>query len=154
MVLIAVIFAALLLGFPAFALDKPLDDPALEARAIELNKELRCLVCQNQAISESNAPLAADLRQVVRDRIAAGDSDQQVMNYLVERYGDWVLLDPPFKLNTWALWLGPALLLVIGGVGVRVWVRRQSGRNDTAQTALSADEQARLTRLLEQDGQR
>lgn len=142
-----------LLASPALAIDKPLDDPAMEARAIELNKEVRCLVCQNQAISESNAPLASDLRAIVRERIAAGDTDKQVLTYLVDRYGDWVLLDPPFKLKTWALWLGPALLLVVAGIGTRLWLRRQATRPEPAAGELSADEQARLARLLEQDGQ-
>lgn len=144
--------ASLLLAPPAWALDKPLSDPAQEARALELNKELRCLVCQNQAIAESNAPLAADLRQIVRERIAAGDSGDEVRDYLVNRYGDWVLLDPPFKLKTWALWLGPAVLLVVGAVGTRMWVRRQSRATVVAGEALTPEEKARLDRLLEQDG--
>jgi cytochrome c-type biogenesis protein CcmH len=142
----------LLLAAPALAQDRPLPDPAQEARARELSHELRCLVCQNQSIADSNAPLAADLRQIVRERIAAGDSDDQVRDYLVSRYGDWVLLDPPFKLTTYALWIGPALLLLVGGIGVRLWLTRQAKRADVAPAALSAEEEARLARLLEQDG--
>lgn len=147
-----VVVLALLLAMPALALDKPLDDPALEARALALHHQLRCLVCQNQAIADSHAPLAADLRQIVRERIAAGDSDEQVLTYLTDRYGDWVLLDPPFKVKTWVLWLGPAVLLLVGAVGVRFWLRRQATRGAIEPAALSADEQARLARLLEQDG--
>ena len=85
-----------LAAIAGFGVDRPLADPALERRALELNKELRCLVCQNQSIADSNAPLARDLRDVVRERVAAGDSDRQVLDYLVARYGDWVLLAPPF----------------------------------------------------------
>jgi cytochrome c-type biogenesis protein CcmH len=142
----------LLFAAPALALDKPLADPAQEGRALALNRELRCLVCQNQAIAESNAALANDLRQIVRERIAAGDSDDEVRAYMVDRYGDWVLLDPPFKLQTWLLWLGPPLLLLLGGVSVRIWLARQARRADTGPAELTADEEARLAQLLEQDG--
>ena len=84
-----------------------LPDPALEARARALSKELRCLVCQNQSIDDSNAPLARDLRVLVRDRLQAGDSDAKVMEYVTDRYGDYVLLRPPFKATTLVLWIGP-----------------------------------------------
>ena len=87
----------------AVAVDKPLDDPALEARAREIHKELRCLVCQNQSIEDSNADLARDLRQLVRERLAAGDSDEEVLSFVVARYGDWVLLTPPVQGNTMLL---------------------------------------------------
>jgi cytochrome c-type biogenesis protein CcmH len=133
----------------AFEVDKPLADPAAEARAREISTQLRCLVCQNQAISESNAPLARDLRQVVRERVAAGDSDAQVVGYVVARYGDWVLLDPPFKLTTLVLWLGPALLLLLAAGGVAIQVRRGGGV--AAQAPLSEDEQRRLSALLDDD---
>lgn len=139
-------------ALPALAFDKPLPDPQQEARALELHRELRCLVCQNQAIAESNAALAVDLRQIVRERIVAGASDDEVRAYMVQRYGDWVLLDPPFKAQTWLLWLGPAILLVGAGIAVRLWVSRQARRTDVAPAALSAEEEARLARLLEQDG--
>ena len=90
--------------------DEMLDDPALEARAREISKGLRCLVCQNQSIDDSDADLARDLRVLVRERLAAGDSDGQVIGYVVSRYGDFVLMRPPFKAATYALWLGPALI--------------------------------------------
>ena len=134
---------------PAFEVDKPLADPASEARAREISTQLRCLVCQNQSIDESNAPLARDLRQVVRERVAAGDSDDQVVGYVVARYGDWVLLDPPFKLTTFVLWLGPAALLLLGAAGVAIHVRRGGGV--AAQAPLSEDERRRLSALLDDD---
>jgi cytochrome c-type biogenesis protein CcmH len=130
--------------------DVPLDDPALEARAVALHKELRCLVCQNQSIAESNAGLARDLRQLVRERLAAGDSDDEVLAFLVARYGDWVLLAPPFKARTWALWLGPLLVLGLAAAGVLLWYRRGGSR--PAAAPLSAEECRRLQDLLE-DGE-
>lgn len=134
----------------AFEVDKPLADPASEARAREISTQLRCLVCQNQSIAKSNAPLARDLRQVVRERVAAGDSDAQVMGYVVARYGDWVLLDPPFKLTTLVLWLGPALLVLLVAGGVAVHVRRGGG-GVAAPAPLSEDERRRLSALLDDD---
>ncbi|WP_300302747.1 cytochrome c-type biogenesis protein, partial [Ferrovibrio sp.] len=105
-----VFLLALLAVMPAMAqhLDDRLADPALELRAREVSRELRCLVCQNQSIEDSNAPLARDLRRIVRERILAGDSDQAVLDYLVARYGEWVLLKPRFNLQNLLLWLGPA----------------------------------------------
>jgi len=102
--------AALALAGPARAVtpDEQLRDPKLEARARALSQELRCLVCQNQSIDDSAAPLAHDLRVILRERLAAGDTDRQAVDYLVRRYGDFVLLRPPFQADTWALWLGPA----------------------------------------------
>ena len=129
----------------AVAVDKPLNDPALEARARALHKRLRCLVCQNQSIEDSNADLARDLRQVVRERLAKGASDDQVLAYMVARYGDWVLLQPPVKPSTWLLWSGPALLLLIGATVVFLRRRRSAG----AAAELSADERRRLDRLLD-----
>ena len=135
---------------PAFEIDKPLADPASEARARQISTQLRCLVCQNQSIAKSNAPLARDLRQVVRERVAAGDSDAQVMGYVVARYGDWVLLDPPFKLTTMVLWLGPTLLVLLVAGGVAVHVRRGGG-GVAPQAPLSEDERRRLSALLDDD---
>ncbi len=136
----------------AFSADEPLPDPAQEKRAIELSGELRCLVCQNQSILDSNADLARDLRRVVRERIAEGDSDEQVITYVVDRYGDWVLLDPPFKGYTLALWFGPLILLLIAGAGVFVYFR--SSQKVAAPAApLTAEEQARIDRLV-QDGEK
>lgn len=95
--------------------DEILKDPALEARAREISRDLRCLVCRNESIDESNAPLARDLRLVVRERLTAGDTDAEVITHVRERYGDYVLLDPPVQGNTMLLWLAPLLLLVAGG---------------------------------------
>jgi len=110
----------LALPAPAFAIqpDEVLSDPALEARARAIGQELRCLVCQNQSIDDSDAELAHDLRLVVRARLKAGDSDAQVKHYIVARYGDYVLLKPPFKPETYILWLGPLALLLAAILGV------------------------------------
>jgi len=135
----------------AFSADTPLPDPAKEKRAIEIAGGLRCLVCQNQSILDSNADLARDLRVLVRERIAQGDSDEQVVQYVVDRYGDWVLLDPPFKAATYALWFGPPVFLVLAGLGVLAYFRANR-RVATPAAPLNAEEQARLERLLD-DGQ-
>lgn len=146
-----VLLLALLSTAPALAVDRPLDDPALEHRALELQKQFRCLVCQNESIADSKADLAADLRRLVRERIAAGDSDDEVRAYLVARYGDWVLLKPPVKRETWVLWFGPAALLLLAGLGVLLWYRRSGGRTATA-APLDADERRRLDALLRDGG--
>lgn len=133
----------------AIGVDKPLSDPALEERARALHKQLRCLVCQNQAIDDSNADLARDLRVLVRERIAQGDSDSEVLDYVVGRYGDWVLLNPPFKARTLALWLGPAALLLLGsGLAVHV-ILRQRSTQEAAPEPLTDEEQKRLQALLD-----
>lgn len=147
-------FAAALFGFssgPAQAIvaGEEIDDPVLEARAREIGKELRCLVCQNQSIDDSNADLAKDLRRLVRERLVAGDSNQAVKDYIVVRYGDFVLLKPPFKPITYALWLGPGLFLLLAGAGVAVFLRRQSRRAPTAEAPLDDDERRRLDSLLD-----
>lgn len=142
------ILLALSIASTAFAIspDEILKDPALEARARAIGQSLRCLVCQNQSIDDSDAGLARDLRTLVRERLTAGDSDQAVIAYVVSRYGDFVLLRPPVKPETWALWFGPLLLLV--GVGSLIAVRARRKRVvDT--TPLSSDEQAELARLVE-----
>ena len=126
-----------------------LDDPALEARARALSAELRCMVCQNQSIDDSDAPLAHDLRVLLRERITAGDTDAEVMDFLVDRYGEFVLLKPRFNANTALLWAAPFVLLV-GGAVVAFGVmrrRRPAGRTATA-TKLSADEQNKLDDIL------
>jgi cytochrome c-type biogenesis protein CcmH len=123
-----------------------LKDPALEARARSISRELRCLVCQNESIDESNADLAHDLRLIVRERLTAGDSDAQVKAYLVARYGDFVLLDPPFKAKTLLLWCGPALLLLLGAGGIYALLRRRPA--GAAELPLSAAERARLDELM------
>lgn len=126
-----------------------LADPALEARARGLSTELRCLVCQNQSIDDSNAPLARDLRMLVRERLTAGDSDKDVRAFVVARYGDFVLLKPPFNLNTLLLWLTP--LLVLGGIAALIVpkMRRSSVRSSNQESQpLTAEEEAQLERLL------
>ncbi len=130
----------------AFEPSERLADPVLEARARALSKELRCLVCQNESIDESSAPLAHDLRVLVRKRLLAGDSDQQVLHYLVARYGVFVLLDPPFRPLTWALWLGPPLVVL--GAGALLLVRARHGWREPAPRPLSAEECACAAALL------
>ena len=132
---------------PAFEIDQPLDDPALEQRARDLSRSFRCLVCQNQSIFDSVASLAIDLRRVVRERIVAGDSDAQAEQFLVSRYGDFVLLKPPLKPNTYLLWFGPLLIGVLAVAGVFAYFRGQRARA-AAPEPLSADERARLDALL------
>src|SRR5579872_7202095 len=123
--LFALAFLALLSFSPALAVlpDEQLSDPKLEARARHISQELRCVVCQNQTIDDSDAALAHDLRVLLRERLLAGDTDQQAKDYLVARYGTFVLLRPPFDVETAALWLGPFLALVLGGVGVGFYIR-------------------------------
>jgi len=139
------------LGPPAMAATNPdeiLQDPVLEQRARDLAKELRCLVCQNQSIDDSDADLARDLRRVVREQLVAGRSDAEIIDYLTARYGDFVLLKPPVKPATWGLWFGPALVLVIAAAGIFVYVRRRRRGEDAPPAPLSAEERARLERLL------
>jgi len=128
--------------------DEVIKDPTLEARARALSEELRCLVCQNQSIDDSDAPLARDIRILIRQRIAAGESSDAVRAYLVSRYGDFILLKPPFKPETILLWLSPALVLG-AGLAAALLARRRAPR---ATPALSADEEARLTALTGGDG--
>jgi cytochrome c-type biogenesis protein CcmH len=125
--------------------DEQLSDPKLEARARALSQELRCLVCQNQSIDDSAAPLAHDLRVILRERLAAGDSDKQAVDYLVRRYGDFVLLRPPFQADTVALWLGPLAVLLLGGAGAGLYMR---GRARSADTPLSVADEAEAARLM------
>jgi cytochrome c-type biogenesis protein CcmH len=147
---VRLLFVFLLAATPAFAVlpSEQLADPKLEARARAISSELRCVVCQNQTIDDSNADLAHDLRVLLRQRLKAGDTDKQAIAYIVNRYGDYVLLKPPFEAETLFLWLGPLLVLVAGGVGVAFYLRR---RRDVAAPNLTADEQARLDRLLKED---
>lgn len=131
--------------------DEVLDDPELERRARALSKELRCLVCQNQSIDDSNADLARDLRRLVRERLIAGDSDEDIIAFATERYGDFVLLRPPVKPSTWALWYGPPVIFVIAAIGLVSYMRRRGHEPAATQVDdLSADEQARLDRLLDE----
>lgn len=143
-----VVLLALLAG-PAWAVlpHERLADPALEARARALSLELRCQVCQNQSIDDSNAPLAADLRKIVRERLTAGDSDTAVLDFVVRRYGDYVLLRPPVRADTWVLWYGPFAVLALGAFGAFVYLRRR--RPVEAAAALSEAEEKRLRDLME-----
>ena len=125
-----------------------LADPKLEARARALSVELRCLVCQNQSIDDSNAPLARDLRLMVRERLTAGDSDAEVMRYIVARYGDFVLLRPPLKPETIALWAAPGVLLLLGAGFLVLAARRRTGAPQPATPPLSDAEKARLDAVL------
>lgn len=126
--------------------DEILPDAAMEARARELSAQLRCMVCQNQSIDDSDAPLAKDLRVLVRERLKAGDSDSAIMKYLTERYGDFILLSPPFKAHTLLLWTAPLLVLLLGGGAILIAMRKR--RPAVAAQGLSADEQARLKAVL------
>ena len=135
-------------ALPAFAVnpDEVLPDPALEARARAISMELRCMVCQNQSIDDSNADLAKDLRLLVRKRLVDGDTDGQVVDYLVSRYGEFVLLKPRFSERTWVLWGAPMGLFVAGGLALAIFARRRSGK--PTGTPLTSDEQTRLDHLL------
>ncbi|MEI9425092.1 cytochrome c-type biogenesis protein CcmH [Mesorhizobium sp. Cs1299R1N1] len=145
-----VLLLALFLAGTALAVkpDEMLADPALEARARALSEGLRCMVCQNQSIDESDADLARDLRILVRQRLVAGDTDQQVMDYVVSRYGEFVLLKPRFDLRNALLWGTPVLLLLVGGVFIALSAR---SRRTLATKSLSADEQATLDAILHRD---
>lgn len=138
---------------PALAVspDEVLNDPALEARARHLSAGLRCLVCQNQSIDDSDAELAKDLRVLVRQRLVAGDTDRQVIDYLVSRYGEYVLLKPRWSWHTAILWLAAPAALAAGAGVVFVFLRRRKRQGAAAVAGLSAEEEARLAALL--DGQ-
>lgn len=146
--ILALVAVATIIG-PALAVlpHEMLPDPAQEARARALSREIRCQVCQNQSIDDSAAPLAADLRRLVRERIVAGDSDQAVSEFLVRRYGDNVLMRPPVRPDTWPLWFGPVAILIVAGLALLVFLRHRSTAPVT--TPLAADEERRLAELLE-----
>lgn len=154
--LVLALAAAAALSAPVLAADpaEMLKDPALEARAEKLGHGLRCLVCQSESIEDSNADLARDLRVIVREQIVAGKSDSDITKYLVDRYGDYVLLKPPFKLATLALWVGPFALLALGLVAVFGFYRRRSAANPAAPLApapLTEAEKRRLDAMLKED---
>jgi cytochrome c-type biogenesis protein CcmH len=144
------VVVAALLGAPAALAVQPdeiLPDPALEARARALSRELRCMVCQNQSIDDSDAPLARDLRVLVRERLKAGDSDEKVLDFLTARYGEFVLLRPRFSERTALLWMAPAAILLAGGFAIAFSLRRRRGAAAAAPEPLTSDEQRRLDEL-------
>lgn len=151
--LMALALALALLGPTPVGAVEPgemLDDPALEGRARALSKEIRCLVCQNQSIDDSNADLAKDLRILVRERLAAGDSDQAVLDFLTRRYGDFVLLRPPMQTRTLVLWYGPVAILMLAVAGVAMRTLRRRRHPAALQAApLSESERARIEALLD-----
>ena len=130
--------------------DQIMTDPRLEARARALSAQLRCLVCQNESIDESHADLARDLRVLVRERLRAGDSDDKIRAFLVRRYGDFILLKPPFKLETWLLWGAPFLILLAGG-GI-IFVARRRQKSLAQENSLSEAERATLEAMLGEEG--
>jgi len=125
-----------------------LKDPALESRARDLSRELRCMVCQNQSIDDSEAPLARDLRLLVRERLTKGDSDQQVLSFLVSRYGEFVLLRPPLEWHTLLLWGVPPVALLVGIIALFIMSRRRL-RESAETDPLSSDEERRLSTLVD-----
>lgn len=129
----------------------PFDDPAKEERYRQLTEELRCLVCQNQSLADSNAELALDLRRQVYRKVRDGESSEAIVDYMVARYGDFVLYRPPVRPMTWLLWFGPLLLLAIGSVVLIRFVRRRSAEAAAESAELDAGERARLTALLRED---
>ena len=138
------------LAAPALAVqpDEVLQDTVLEERARDLSKGLRCLVCRNESIDDSSAPLARDLRLLVRERLVAGDSDDQVIDFVVDRYGEYVLLQPKIGGSNLLLWAaGPLMLLLAGGIGVS-YLRKRARSSDDPQAALSAEEQAKLDDIM------
>ncbi|MGB3812466.1 MAG: cytochrome c-type biogenesis protein [Shinella sp.] len=143
--------AFLLAAAPAFAVnpDEVLADPALEARARALSTQLRCMVCQNQSIDDSNAELARDLRLLVRERLTNGDSDEAVIDYVVSRYGEFVLLNPRLRGETLLLWGAPIVLFLAGATAMILFVRKRGGKSTG--TPLSEAEKAELERALKQD---
>ena len=141
-----------LLVAPAFAFavtpEEMLRDPKQEARARELSAQLRCMVCQNESLDESEAPLAADIRRLVREKIVAGESDETIKAFLVARYGDFILLKPPLKAATVLLWAAPFLMLLLGGTAIIVAIRR---RGSASARLLTEAETAKLATLVEKD---
>lgn len=140
-----------LLAVPAQAVnpDEMLDDPVLEQRARNVSQGLRCLVCQNQSIDDSDAPLARDLRLLVRERLLAGDEDEQVISFLVARYGEFILLKPRFRWHTVLLWLGPLAVLAAGAISVVLVFRRAKAQSRP--DPLSSEEQRKLAEILDRE---
>lgn len=139
------------LAAPAVQPDEMLADPTLEARAREISEEIRCLVCRSESIEDSNASLARDLRLLVRERLQAGDTDQEVKDYLVARYGEYVLLRPTFSSGNMILWLGGPALLIVGACASLLYVRRARPEAQANAAPLSEAERERLDRLMRED---
>lgn len=152
--MIWVVLILLSLSGPAWASEaKPLaDDPVAEARLKHLAVELRCLVCQNQTLADSNAPLAEDLRREVREMIAKNMSDQEIIEFLTARYGDFVLYRPPLKATTTLLWVGPFVLLLVGATALIITLRRRAGK--VVDVPMTEDEHRRVEQLLAEGGKR
>ena len=152
MVLLSAMMLMLVPEVRAVEPDEILSDPVLEARAREVSKEVRCLVCRNESIDDSNADLARDLRILVRERIVAGDTNEEVKDYLVDRYGEYVLLRPRFSISNAFLWLAGPVLFLLGLIAAVVYIRRRRpGLADGATTKLSDAERAELDRILKED---
>ncbi|WP_420547664.1 cytochrome c-type biogenesis protein [Curvivirga sp.] len=152
------ILSLLLLPFSVQAVqpDEILDDPLLEERARVISEDLRCLVCQNQSIDDSDADLARDLRIIVRERLVAGDSNDEVLEFIVARYGNYVLLDPPMNIQTLILWVGPLIIFLLGTLAVVLWYRGRSSVPEIVEEVqkgkLSAAEEKRLKEILGEEG--
>ena len=148
-----VIFLLFFLVTPALAIqpDEILEDKLLEERARVISKELRCLVCQNQSIDDSDAPLARDLRVLVRERLQAGESDEKVIKFVVDRYGDFVLLRPPIKASTLALWISPIAILIVGVILLLMRFRKQEKNMPVKVEPLSSEETKKLEAALGKD---
>jgi cytochrome c-type biogenesis protein CcmH len=153
---LALLLAAFLVAVTAAGKDAaPLaTDPVVEQRLVSISEELRCLVCQNESLAGSRADLAQDLRQEIRELIRAGKSDQEIMDFMVGRYGDFVRYRPPLKSTTWLLWLGPFVLLVLVLAGLMVYLRNRGKRLEhDGVVALTDEEQARVANLLRPGGE-
>ena len=151
---ILLLMALPVVGVDAVQPNEVLSDPELEARARTLSKDIRCLVCQNQSIDDSNAGLARDLRVLVRQRLTKGDSDEQILDFLVNRYGDFVLLKPPVKSSTYALWYGPIVIFIFGVIGLIVFLRGRRPLAASQTAALSVDEERRISALFDKNNQK
>lgn len=147
---LAVVMAVATAPAQAYEPSEVLSDPVLESRARALSADLRCMVCQNQSIDDSNAPLAKDLRILVRDRLVQGDTDEQVMDYVVDRYGEYVLLRPRVAPHTYLLWFGPFIVLLLaGGLAVRYFMSRSADSLAEEGTPLSEEERLRVGQILD-----
>ncbi|WDI31310.1 cytochrome c-type biogenesis protein CcmH [Hyphococcus flavus] len=148
-------FISIFMTVVAFAAepDEMLDDPQLEERAQAIETQLRCVVCQSQSIAESNAPLAKDMRILVRERLTAGDTDEEAMQFLVDRYGDYVLMKPPFQANTLVLWFFPALALMLAGGAAFFYLRNMKQASASSSSSLSEDDEEKLQRIINERSQ-